>query len=154
MISWMIFLWCIVISTCAGHVLRAYHEQKQLRPQNVQVRSMSLSFLYWTAWLDTGATCCGFTYSTQNHNKRQKQAALFSDQQSLNQQTQWPRALYIRYVLLKFHVGVEQWPHGMRTVSSSFVYMTAVGFVTLISCPLVRVKSCFSHPHPVRWHGQ
>ena len=75
-----------VISTCAGHVLHAYHEQKQLRPQNVQVRSMSLFFLYWTPFLVTGATCCGFTYCTQNHNKRQKQAALLRDQQSLNQQ--------------------------------------------------------------------
>ena len=27
--------------------------------------------------------------------------------------------------------------------------MSAVGFVTLISSPLVRVKSCFSHYHPM-----
>ena len=33
----------------------------------------------------------------------------------------------------------------LRTVSSSFVYMSVVGFVTFISCPFVRVKSCFSH---------
>ena len=36
------------------------------------------------------------------------------------------------------------------TVSSSFVYMSAVGFVTLISCSPVRVKSCFSRKHPVQ----